>query len=349
MEIKKTLDSIALPISEPEYRAMPELSYSTLSTYEKSGFDGLTHLFDKVETPSLTFGSVIDSIITGGMEEFNDRFTVLDVNITDGGKDTCKQLLTMLYPPYPNFNDIPEAVVSMAAKQAGFWKDDKWDNRRYKEVLKTGNVADYFNALANTDKTIIDTETYSEALACVKALKESPATAPYFADNDIFSPIQRYYQLKFNAVLDGVGYRCMADLICVNYETKKIFPIDLKTSSKTEWHFEDSFKQWSYMIQSRLYWRIIKANLENDDYFKDFTLEDYRFIVVNKNTLTPLVWEFPLTKEYGTLVDDKGNEYRDPFEIGKELRKYLDTNPRVPEGINLEGVNVINCLKKPNT
>lgn len=134
-------------------------------------------------------------------------------------------------------------------------------------------------------------------------------------------------------------------LICVDYDKKKIYPIDLKTSSHAEWDFQESFTQWQYMIQSRLYWRIIRANMLKDDYFKDFTLEDYRFIVVNKNTLTPLVWEFPLTQSKGTLIDEKGNIFRDPFEIGKELRGYLDCRPPVPNGINKDGVNIIKCLK----
>jgi hypothetical protein len=132
----------------------------------------------------------------------------------------------------------------------------------------------------------------------------------------------------------------------VDYDKKKVYPIDLKTSSHAEWDFQESFTQWQYMIQSRLYWRIIRANMIKDDYFKDFTLEDYRFIVVNKNTLTPLVWEFPLTQSKGTLIDEKGNIFRDPFEIGKELRGYLDYRPPVPNGINKDGVNIIQCLRK---
>lgn len=135
-------------------------------------------------------------------------------------------------------------------------------------------------------------------------------------------------------------------LIIVNYETKRIYPCDLKTSGHKEWDFQDSFKQWSYMIQARLYWRIIKANLLADPYFKDFTLEDYRFIVINKNSLVPLVWEFPLTQSYGTLVDNDNNEYRDPFEIGKELKSYLDCKPQVPNGIEIKKCNLITCLKK---
>ena len=345
-KIEKELKDIAWNVSEETYRQDPALSYSTLSTYDKSGFNGLDHLFDKKESPSLTFGSVVDSILTGGEDEFHARFLVLDVSLTDGGKDVCNQLLQMFSSPTPAFEDIPETIVSEAAKAAGFWKADKWDKKRYGEVLKTGNIAEYFNAMASSEKTIIDSETYQDALASVRALRESPATAAYFADDDEMSPIRRYYQLKFKAKFGNVTYRNMADLIVVNYEKKKVYPIDLKTSSHKEWNFEDSFLQWNYMIQARLYWRIIRANMDADPVFKDFTLEDYRFIVVNRETLTPLVWEFPLTKEAGTLIDEQGREFRDPFEIGEELQAYLNLRPSVPNGINKDGINIINCLKK---
>ena len=249
--------------------------------------------------------------------------------------------------PFNTFEEIPESLVSDAAKTAEFWKADKWDKVRYKKVLETGNVAAFYNANKNSDKTIITTATFQDVQNCVKALKESPATGGYFADNDEFSPIKRYYQLKFTANFEGVGYRNMADLLVVDYEKKVIWPIDLKTSMSTaEWDFEQNFKKWHYYIQARLYWRIIRANMDNDPYFKDFTLEDYRFIICNPKTLTPLVWEFPLTKSVGTLIDDDGKEIRDPFEIGKELQGYLNLRPPVPNGINKDGVNMIKCIQK---
>lgn len=99
-------------------------------------------------------------------------------------------------------------------------------------------------------------------------------------------------------------------------------------------------------IQARLYARILKDNVEKDPYFKDFEIANYRFIVVNKKTLTPLVWEFPLTFSTGTLTDDDGNEYRDPCEIGKELNYYLVNKPAVPKGISLSESNTITCLHK---
>jgi hypothetical protein len=346
MEILKELSDISLHITEPEYRQRPELSYSTLSTYETLGFTGLDHLFDKKESPSLTLGSVVDTILTGGEEEFKSLYTVLDINVTDSGIDICKNLVNQCLP-FETFEEIPESLVSQAAKEVGFWQNDKYDNTRYKQVLKCGNVAEYYNALKHSDKTIISTETFQTALAMVRALRESPATAGYFADNDELSPIRRYYQLKFTANFDGVGYRNMADLLVVDYEQKKVWPIDLKTSMGcAEWDFEQNFKKWHYYIQARLYWRIIRKNMDKDEYFKDFSLEDYRFIICNPKTLTPLVWEFPLTKSIGTLIDDDGKEIRDPFEIGTELQGYLNLRPSVPNGIDQNGVNIIKCLKK---
>ena len=116
----------------------------------------------------------------------------------------------------------------------------------------------------------------------------------------------------------------MSDLLLVDYEHKIIYPVDLKTSSHTEWDFFKSFIQWDYQIQARLYWRIIRDNLDKDPYFKDFTLTDYRFIVVNKQTLLPLVWLFPQTTAVDTII--VGNsapiKLRDPEVIGAELQYY---------------------------
>lgn len=345
MEIQKELNQISLDIGEPEYRQRPELSYSTLSRYESLGFNGLDHLFDKLDTPSLTFGSAVDSLLTGGMDEFNDNFIVLNITLSDSGMDICKKLYSLYGEYYSTFDAIPEEQVSQVAKELGFWQADKWDKRRYQEVRKTGNISEYYGALRNSNKKIIDSVTYNDAFECVRALKNSPATQGLFAENDELSPIRRYYQLKFAAKFQGVGYRSMMDLIIVDYENKIIYPYDLKTCGVPEWDFMSNFVKFHYFIQGRLYWRVLKANLMNDPYFNDFKLENFKFIVINRKSLTPLVWEFPLTKEVGTLVDDKGNEYRDPFEIGKELQGYLNLRPRVPNGIDKDGVNIIDCLK----
>ena len=132
-------------------------------------------------------------------------------------------------------------------------------------------------------------------------------------------------------------------LLLVDHEKKIVYPIDLKTSSHTEWDFFESFIQWRYDIQARLYWRIIRWNMDQDPLYKDYQLADYTFIVVNKKTLTPLRWKFEDTQTAGTLIYGKNKqiELNDPFEIGKELSNYLSSRPEVPTGIEMTENNSI--------
>lgn len=346
MEILKDFSTLSLPITEPEYRAMPELSYSTLSTFMTLGFTGLDHLFDHKESPSLTLGSAVDAIITGGEEEFNAHFVVFDIpSVGDKERQVADYLFNLYGATYPEVLGIPGTYILEAANNIGFQKNWRDDTRV--KVL-TERISQYYTAKTHAaGRTILTTAVFTDVQNMVRALKTFPATCGYFADNDPMSSIRRYYQLKFRADLEGVGYRCMADLIILDYEDKKVYPIDLKTSlSCAEWDFEQNFKKWHYFIQARLYGKILRANMDADDYFKDFSLENYRFIIVNPKTLTPLVWEFPFTKSEGDLITDDGEIIKNPLELGKELRSYLDCRPLVPQGIDKDGINIIRCIKE---
>lgn len=344
MQIPKELPSISWQVDEPTYRADPALSYSTLARFEREGFNKLDHLFDHISSQSLLEGSMVDCLITGSKEEFDSLYYVANFpSIGDKEQQIVLTLYDKLHSRCPQFSFIPYEEILGTIYEFD-WQKNWRDDTRVRVLSE--RISTYYNLKIQADnKTVVDSDTYNHVSNMVQALKSSLATQGYFADNDPMSPVKRYYQLKFRAKFEGVCYRCMADLIIVDYEEKKVYPIDLKTSGHKEWDFQDSFEQWSYMIQARLYWRILKANLSNDSYFKDFTLEDYRFIVVNNDSLTPLVWEFPLTRTEGTLIDKEGKEYRDPFEIGKELQHYLNFRPKVPIGIDRSGINTITCLK----
>lgn len=78
--MRKSLRDISWLVSEPEYRRDPALSYSNLSRFEREGFAGLDMLFDKVESPSLVFGSLVDTLMTGTQEEFDEHFMVAQID-----------------------------------------------------------------------------------------------------------------------------------------------------------------------------------------------------------------------------------------------------------------------------
>ena len=337
----KSLRDISWQVSEEEYRADPALSYSTLARYEREGFNNLDKLFDRIETPSLTFGSAVDSIITGGQEEFDERFMVAEFpSMPDSIVKIIKSLYKQYAGTYRSLLNIPDNSIIRETEDQNYqmnWKPET----RAKVIREKGT--DYYNLLfVAGDRCIIDTQTYQDVVNAVKALKEGSSTKLYFADDNPFEPdIERLYQLKFKGEFDGITYRNMADLIIVNHKEKWVKPVDLKTSSHTEWDFYKSFVDWRYDIQARLYWSIIRQNMDKDEYFKDFKLLDYDFIVVNKRTLTPLVWNCPFTQAQGTLRFGNNSqiEMRSPFEIGKELNSYLTSRPKVPMGINETGTN----------
>lgn len=341
MQMMKSLRDISWQVSEEEYRADPALSYSTLARYEREGFNNLDKLFDRIETPSLTFGSAVDSIITGGQKEFDERFMVAEFpSIPDSIVKIIKSLYKQYAGTYRSLLNIPDNSIIRETEDQNYqmnWKPET----RAKVIREKGT--DYYNLLfVAGDRTILDTQTYQDVCNAVKALKESKSTQLYFADDNPFEPdIERLYQLKFKGEFNGITYRNMADLIIVNHKEKWVKPVDLKTSSHTEWDFYKSFVDWRYDIQARLYWAIIRQNMDKDEYFKDFKLLDYDFIVVNRRTLVPLVWNCPFTQAAGKLKFGKNGqiEMRSPFVIGEELSSYLTSRPKVPIRISETGPN----------
>ena len=345
MEKRKSLKSISWDVSESEYRNNPALSYSTISRFDREGFSNLNNLFTQITTPSLMLGQLVDTIITDGETEFNNRFIVAEYpDIPDSIIQIVKALFNEFSDTHKTLESIPnEEVIGFASR---FNYQNNWKPETRARVIKEkGDI--YYNLLYLTvDKTLVSQNMYNDALRMVDALRTSKATKWYFADNNPFEPeIERYYQLKFKATLNNVDYRCMADLIICLHNTKELILCDLKTTGHPEYEFPNSFLTWNYSYQARLYSRIIADNIKNDPYFKDFKLSNYKFIVINKTTLTPLVWEFPYTHNIGDIKLETKKGYniilKDPEDIGKELSSYLSSRPKVPNGINEFGTNNI--------
>lgn len=339
---RRSLRDISWQVSEAEYRADPALSYSTLARYEREGFNNLGKLFDKIESPSLTFGSLVDTLITGTEEEFNNQFMVaqLDNPPSDTLVVITKKLFDTWKDGYTDLRDIPDDMI-LSTIQDIQWNNHWLPKTRAKKIKE--DCASYYKLLYISEgRTIISSYTYQDALNLVDKLKSADSTRFYFEENNMFdNSVERFYQLKFKANIRGIDYRCMADLLLVLHDKKIVVPVDLKTSSKPEWDFYKSFIDYRYDCQARLYWWIIRQNMDNDPYFKDFKLADYRFIVANKRSLTPLVWVFEKSRQLTDIVTRDWKILRHPFIIGEELRSYLDNKPIVPEGINLVKPNII--------
>lgn len=342
---RDSLYDISWKVTEPEYRQDKALSYSTISRFQKTGFDGLSTIFDKIESPSLVFGSLVDTLLTGTEEEFKELYFVADFpSIPDSQANIVKYLFEHNHTQYSNLSDIPSTIISDACVLFNFqsnWKSET----RVKVIVEKGD--EYYNLLfLSVGKTLIGMQMYNDAVECTRILKEHENSREYFEEPFVFDDsIEKFYQLKFKGEYEGIPLRIMADLIIVNHETKTITPCDLKTSYKKEWLFYKSFIEYNYYIQAQLYWYIIRQNLDKHPLYKDYKLADYEFIVISNNSRIPLVWEYPDTKAIVDLTYGKNNNIvlKNWRNIIVDLYDYLTNVYSLPKGIKSKN-NIIEWL-----
>lgn len=338
-----TIKDISWQVSEEEYRADPAFSYSTLAKFYRTGFEGLPTLFDKVESPSLTFGSVVDCLMTDSPDEFERRFFVADFeNPGDSYERVVKWLLNDTN--YQPFDLLTYQQVFNAVQMCEFqrnWRDDT----RVRVIRE--KCSSMYNAYVRAKgKQLISTQVYTDAKACVMALYSSDVTRWYFNEDPFDDSIQRFFQLKFRGEYNGIPLRCMADLIITDDKNKLVIPCDLKTSHNPEYKFPHSFLDWNYFIQYQLYSYIIRQNMDKDPQFKDYTLTPYRFIVVCNKTRNPLVWDIDDSRSVEELNKEYGLTLPNWRELAEELNYCLNGKPIVPKDINLNSSNgIFNYIK----
>ena len=278
--MKKSLYELSWKVDEKLYREDKSISYSELSGFAREGPKSLI-CKDKVVTTSMQFGSLVDYLMTRNDEE--NPYLILDNN-----SSPSKEFIKIVQYLGNRLNSINEQELIQVLELFNYKKSLKLQKNK---ILKFKEEYDKWYEVINEnkDKIIIDSNTYKEAIEVVKTLHTSLYMSPYFT---ITEDEEILYQLKFK-LEDGI--KGMLDMVKVNYKDKTIIPIDIKTTSEFEEHFPDSFIKWRYDIQAELYYYILDKICKGDSYFKDFKILPFRFIVINKSNLSPIVWIYDPT------------------------------------------------------
>lgn len=338
MEIKKiSLYDLSLKITEKEYRELPSLSQSTLSTYEREGFSKIPTLFEKVESPSLLFGSVVDCLVTSP-DEFNSLFVVESLpKLSDSLDPIMRDLFRICYNEFGD--KIPDTIIHEVCDRHNYYSNPKFHNARLKKVREEGMIL--YKALARVgDKTLIDQELYDKAVRCVDAIKSSYA-ANYFYESP-FEDINVYHQLKFEGEYDGIKIKGMLDSVVVDHKNKLIIPVDLKTGYKPSYNFPESYVKWGYSIQSNMYTYLLEQNILTHEDYKGYRVTDFIFIQISPSDFIPLVWKDIHNKSMLPLMNSKGEVLcRNWRDILRELNGYLTNNADIPNNISKEKPNNI--------
>ena len=337
--MRKSLADISWQVDEPTYRNDSSLSYSKLSSFFKKGPKALISN-EKIDTPALRAGSLVDCLLTCP-EEFDDRFYVADI---DRFSDTIRKIIEDIYGFVENVKEDDDSLDSLddlilLNSLDKFEYQTNWKpETRIKKLIELGS--DYYTVLKySTEKIVISPQEFQEAQQCVQTLKTHPWTYQIFECNE---DEEIFYELKFKTELGDSPFRIMMDLCKVNHKSKTIKPFDLKTTGGNEESFESSYEKWCYWIQSPSYKRVLEKVTQADDYFKDFFIEDFEFIVINKQNLTPLRWidtDSPenrdlLFKKYGVtwqrlLLDANWHLQNGKFDYSRKSYENNGCNPIV--------------------
>lgn len=333
----KTLRDISWRINEPEYRAYDALSQSMIGKFDKGGFKEIPNLNKPVSSPSITFGKAVDTLITSDKKDFDKQFVVLDI---EKPSESITAIVDYLFENYKDtfttMDSMPIELLDKVAVQFNYYNNRSADSKA--KLLKEKGGAYYIALCSTKGKEVLTVEQYQKINATVNTLKSHPTISPLINNLPFQNPaIEKFFQLKFRGKIDGVEYKVMLDLIIVDHEKKIISLYDLKTTSKPEYEFYKSFIEWRYNLQAELYTKIVEENIKKDLYYKDYKVEGFTFIVINSNSLNPLLWK---TDPYSTKTI-KDRSLRSVFDLGKELHRYLTTPSEVPEGISLNTINNI--------
>lgn len=321
-KMKKSILELAWNVPESEYRAGSGVSYSMLATFEREGAKAIPTIGAPKSSAALRFGSIVDTLLTDEAE-FENKFLVADISKTS---ETIIGIVNKIFEATEGAtNDlasIPLETMMIYINDANYqsnWKDET----RANAVVRDGK--DYFALLALAgDKTIITQMEYNDGLACVEALKTHPYVSKYFTDPFfVTDEIESHYQLKFKYCDNTIDVRCMYDRLQVNHTQKTIQPLDLKTTGKDEEEFEHSFLAWSYWIQSSMYSQILRWVCDMDDYFKDFTILPFKFVVINRYNRTPMTWVDNNNLVIGERIDNHGTKHKHWLQLYNEFKWHV--------------------------
>ena len=331
MTEKKSITTLIKQCTEEEYRNLPGINYSKISSYIKVG---PRSIINDIFTPSdgSILGTIVDYILTNGKEAVNSKYYVADIK---------------------SLSDKTESILLDVYSKLGRHKD-LWDNSKIQEILKTNEyypnykdetrlnkflteVDNYFTSVAVAEgKEIIPTEFFNTALACVEAIQEAPFSEILHLKPDVkVEDVEVLKQASFvyyDLSLDS-DIKIRVDQLNVDHKNKTIRILDYKLSSEEEIHFIKAVYKFNYNVQAELYKFVLESIIKDDPYFSDFKILPFTFIVVNKENKTPIAWEYPdiyssFWKEYALKL--KNNILNSQYKYTPDV---LDNNCIVPLNI----------------
>lgn len=292
------------------------INHSKVVDFETNGPKTLIKPLLK-DNKGIDFGSVLDTLITD-TENFNKLYTIIEDRIIPNEKIQNFFRFLIGY----GFIGLKQVDKDLLVSEAN--RLELFPNYKKNETIlnKIYLYSEYYDIVQkNRGKKIITRQMYESVVECIDALHSSKMTSWVFDNKfDILYQVPIFSELY-------CGTKCKIDILCIDSANKKIYPFDLKFSSFPENQFiQQAFYKFKYYREAELYENILKNLISNSE-FSDYKVEDFRFIVINDKTLTPIVYKFPIIyDEYGNLKIGNVKTTKPIKDVIDEIKWHINMN-----------------------
>lgn len=304
-----------------DYFKIKAVSYSFLKALSSSFKEGYNFLYgkDEIKSKALDVGSLIDDMLTNP-EIVNEKYAIFQgTKPSDKLLDLAEKYVELYLERKDEEGYDDTNTILSARAEVGYDSRLKDDTliKRFEESCRG-----YCTFLThNQGKPTTDLETYNNCMYIVSEVKKSPYYKDLF---DITKNIKIFYQVPI-VVSSKYGLtKSLIDCIIVDYDTKTIHPIDIKTF---EGDFINNWWRYKYYYQEVWYYSLL-ASLKNslvfleDEYVNDdsyeivnllktneFEVAAFKFLAIDKSNPYNVV----IYKSYRDINEDvffKGRIYR---------------------------------------
>lgn len=334
----KDIKELFLNLPEEEYHALPCLSYSKLARYSRGGIESLARLDEPIrQTAGMRFGSLVDCMVTRGMEETNRRYMVTDD--TCGGKpyNILQTLLARHGKPWADITDEEKEAAMAENNYNQNWKPST-------RIEKINGYADYYETF-RLGKEMASEKDWLDAIAIRDVILSDEVMGMLQGEAD---EMAQQAQLMHPMLLPSgrnPEVKCMFDWLFIDHAHKTIRPADLKTTDAPAYRFIGQFMDMRYYIQASLYTDVLRATLDEEGLF-EYKILPFMFVVVNRYDKMPLLFQYD--PQEASQVDglsfsnhNGDRKYRSWRQLADEVLDYQASGVYLPKWIRRDGVNNI--------
>lgn len=304
-----------LEIEDSEYRNIDASSYSLLKDIDESGPMCLVKERTQKHGEALTFGSLVDILLTSPARLDEIFHTKQIEKPTASLLELADALLLDILIYDDTLQRITHENIQAKIKELGLWSkmvDQEKIKAKYDDPIFWDYIKESYEAKG---KIIVSQEILEAAEHCADVLLHHEFTRNYFIEQDgveILKQPSILYKFK------GTQCKARIDLLIIDHNTKTIYVFDIKTGAELPSKFEDSFYKFKYYLQVISYLLAVQSVIEKNPEFKDYKIDTFKFLYISKKLPDiPCIWEVP-----ESLLDSFMNGWDGNTGYGELLENY---------------------------